>query len=122
MIKALVIGGIEVPVASDGYTLTRNKIHSENTGRTQSGKMVGTILDIKDKIEVTLTPINPTQAKAIDNVISSKTMFHNVKALYVDGTQKTIRAYFGDASYHWLSQGLGDGGLITGVKISIIEQ
>ena len=122
MIKALVIGGVEVPVAADGYTLTRNKIHSENTGRTQSGNMVGTILAIKDKVEVTLTPINPQQAKAIDDVISSMTMFHSVKALYVDGTQKTLTAYFGDASYHWLSQDIGDGGIITGVKISIIQK
>lgn len=122
MIKALVINGIEIPVASDGYTLTRNKIHSANTGRTKSGEMVGTILAIKDKVEVTLTPITPAQAQAIDDVISSKTMFHSVKALYVNGTQKTIKAYFGDASYHWLSQALGDGGVITGVKISVIEK
>lgn len=120
--KALIIDGVEVPVAYDGYTFSRNKVHSANTGRNQAGKMVGTILAIKDKVEVTLIPQTPAQIKVLDNVISSLTMFHSVKALYPDGTQKTITAYFGDVSYHYLSQALGDGGLITGTKISIIEQ
>ena len=121
-IKALIIGGVEVPVAYDGYTYSRNKVHSANTGRNQAGQMVGTILAIKDKVEVTLVPQTPAQIKVLDNVISSLTMFHTVKALYVDGTSKTIKAYFGDVSYHYLTRANSDGGLITGTKISIIEQ
>ena len=42
--------------------------------------------------------------------------------LYVDGSQKEITIYMGDASYHWLSAAIGNGGLITGVKISCIEK
>ena len=120
--KALVIDGLEIPVAYDGYSLTRNKIHSANTGRTNSGKMVGTIIAIKDKIEATLTPLNPQQAQAIDRYVSDiDNMFQNVKALYLDGTEKEMTVYFGDVTYHYMSSSV-NGGMITGVSVHLIEQ
>lgn len=122
-VKALIINGVEFPVKYDGYTLTRNKIWSSNTGRNNNGNMVGTILAIKNKTEVELLPISPAEAKIIDNVVSDiNNPFHKAKILYVNGQQKDITIYTGDISYHWLSQGLGDGGIITGVKLSVIEQ
>lgn len=120
--KAIVIDGQEIPVAYDGYTLTRNKIHSANTGRTNSGKMVGTIIDIKDKIEATLTPINPTQAQLIDKYVSDiDNMFQKVNVLYLDGKEKEMTVYFGDVSYHYMSSTV-NGGIITGVSVHLIEQ
>lgn len=120
--KALVIDGLEIPVAYDSYTITRNKIHSANTGRTNSGKMVGTIIAIKDKIEVTLIPLNPTQAQAIDRYVSNTDkMFQKVKALYVNGAEKEMTVYFGDVSYHYMSSTV-NGGMITGVSVHLIEQ
>ncbi len=120
--KALVIDGIEIPVAYDGYSLTRNKIHSANTGRTNSGKMVGTIIAIKDKIEVTLTPLNPQQAEVIDRYASDvNNMFQTVTALYLDGSAKQMTVYFGDVTYHYLSSAV-NGGIITGVSLHLIEQ
>lgn len=122
-VKAVVIGGIEVPVAYNGYVFFKNKIHSVNTGRTNTGKMVGTIVDIKKKAEVTLIPISPLQADAIDRIVSdADNMFQQVEILTTSGNREIMTAYFGDISYPWLSTTLGDGGLIQGIKFSIIEQ
>ena len=121
-IETLEVEGIVFKVAYNGYTYGRNKIHSSNTGRTNSGTMVGTILAIKDKVEVTLVPMNPATAKEIDSVVSSTTMFHKANVLYLDGTSKELEIYFGDVSYHYLSRNLGDNGLITGVSVSLIER
>lgn len=121
--KALIINGVEFPVAYNGYTHSRNKIWSTNTGRTNKGTMVGTIIAIKNKIEVTLAPVTPEQADIIDRVVSDiNNPFPKAKMLYLDGTQKEITIYTGDVSYNWLSTAIGNGGLISGIKISCIEQ
>ena len=52
MISAVIIEGVTFPVAYNGYTYSRNKIWSKNTGRNDYGEMVGTIVAIKDKIEL----------------------------------------------------------------------
>lgn len=123
MVKALIIGGVEFPVAYNGFKHSRQKIWSENTGRTNSGDMVGTIIAIKDKFEVTLAPLSPAKAKIIDDVVSDiNNPFPTAKALYLDGTQKKVTIYTGDVTYNWLSQALGNGGLITGVEISCIQK
>lgn len=121
--KALIINNVEFPVAYDGYTQGRNKIWSKNTGRTNSGKMVGTILAIKNKFECQLAPITPEKAKIIDEIVSDiNNPFPKIKALYLDGTQKEVTIYTGDINYHWLGSAIAGGGLITGVQINCIEQ
>ena len=123
MIKALKINGVEFPVKYDGYTLSRNKIWSTNTGRNNAGNMVGTILAIKNKVEVELVPITPQKAQILDNVLSDiNNPFPTAKVLYLNGIEKEMTIYTGDVSYHWLSQAIGDGGLITGIKVSCIEK
>lgn len=122
-IKALIINGVEFPVKYDGYTVSRNKIWSSNTGRNNNGNMVGTIVAIKTKVEVELAPISPAKAAIIDSVVSDvSNPFRTAKILYVNGQQKEVTIYTGDISYHWLGQAVGDGGLITGVTLSVIEQ
>ena len=44
MISAVIIEGVTYPVAYNGYTYSRNKIWSKNTGRNDYGEMVGTIV------------------------------------------------------------------------------
>ena len=70
MIDAVVIEGVTFPVAYNGYTYSRNKIWSKNTGRNDYGEMVGTIVDIKDKVELQLPPLTGEQALLLDNVVS----------------------------------------------------
>jgi transcription antitermination factor NusA-like protein len=123
MVKALIINGVEFPVKYDGYTLSRNKIWSTNTGRNNAGNMVGTILAIKNKVEVELVPMTPQKAQILDNVLSDiNNPFPTAKVLYLNGIEKEMTIYTGDVSYHWLSQAIGNGGLITGIKVSCIEK
>lgn len=70
MIDAVVIEGVRFPVAYNGYTYSRNKIWSKNTGRNDYGEMVGTIVTIKDKVELQLPPLTGEQALLLDNVVS----------------------------------------------------
>lgn len=123
VVKALIINGVEFPVKYDGYTLSRNKIWSTNTGRNNAGNMVGTILAIKNKVEVELVPMTPQKAQILDNVLSDiNNPFPTAKVLYLNGIEKEMTIYTGDVSYHWLSQAIGNGGLITGIKVSCIEK
>lgn len=123
VVKALIINGVEFPVKYDGYTLSRNKIWSTNTGRNNAGNMVGTILAIKNKVEVELVPMTPQKAQILDNVLSDiNNPFPTAKVLYLNGIEKEMTIYTGDVSYHWLSQAIGKDGLITGVKVSCIEK
>ena len=123
--KAVILSGVEFPIAYDGYKISREKIWSSNTGRNNAGKMVGTIIAIKNKVEISLVPLTPAQAKLIDEVVSDmEHPFQTATVLFVDGTQKEMTVYTGDISYAWLSRAIGSNGdgLITGVTLSLIEQ
>ena len=123
--ETVILNGVELPIKSNGYKHSRNKIWSKNTGRTNSGKMVGSILAIKEKVEITFLPLTPAQAKIIDDVVNDiDNPFVTAKIIFVDGTEKEITAYTGDISYSWVSTRLGESknGLITGSTLSIIEQ
>lgn len=72
MISAVIIEGVTFPVAYNGYTYSRNKIWSKNTGRNDYGEMVGTIVAIKDKVELQLPPLTGEQALLLDNVVSDE--------------------------------------------------
>ena len=121
--KALIIDGYTFPIAYDGYKHSRNKIWSANAGRNNKGNSVGTILAIKNKIEVVLRPITPSEAEIIDEIISDiDNPFKTAKILYLDGTQKNITIYTGDVTYEWLSGAIGEKGLIKGISFSCIEQ
>lgn len=121
--KALIINEVEFPIAYNSYTYSRNKIWSKNTGRNDYGEMVGTIVAIKDKVEVQLVPITPAQAKVLDDVVSDiNNPFPTADVLFINGTRKKLTIYTGDISYPFLSRALGENGLITGVKLSAIEK
>lgn len=122
--KALIIGGVTFPVKYKGYNLTRNKIWSANTGRNNLGDMVGTLIKIKTKAEVTLTPMSLEQAGIIDNIISDvSNPFPTAKMLYVDGTQKDITIYTGDVNYNVDGTSINNGkGLVSSVTFSVIEK
>lgn len=122
-VKALIINNVEFPAKYNGYTVSRNKIWSKNTGRNNNGNMVGTIITIKTKAEIELAPITPAKAKIIDSIVSNiNDPFPTAKLLYLDGTQKTVIIYTGDISYPFLSSTLNDEGLIVGTKLSVIEK
>ena len=58
--------------------------------------LVGTILAIKDKVEVELVPITPQKAQILDSVLSDiNNPFPTAKVLYLNGIEKemTIKKY-----------------------------
>lgn len=61
MISAVIIEGVTFPVAYNGYTYTRAKIWSKNTGRNDVGDLVGTLVCLKDKVEIQLPPLTGQQ-------------------------------------------------------------
>lgn len=123
MINAVEIEGTNFPVAYNGYTLSRNKIWSKNTGRNDYGEMVGTIVAIKDKIELQLPPITGEQAEYLDDVISDPSNpFPNAKVLFLGGKQKELTIYTGDVTYPFATRARNEDGLIVGAKISLIQK
>lgn len=100
-VKELYVDGVQLPTPKlEGLTITENKMWSANTGRLESsGEMVGTIVAIKQKLEIKWPPLTMEQVKKIRNIVSSLTPFHRVKYTDMTGTVAELTAYFGDPSY-----------------------
>ena len=123
MISAVIIEGVTFPVAYNGYTYSRNKIWSKNTRRNDYGEMVGTIVAIKDKIELQLPPLTGQQAKVLDDVVSDvNNPFPTAQVLFLGGQQKEMTIYTGDITYPYLTRAKNEDGLIVGAKLSLIEK
>ena len=106
MISAVIIEGVTFPVAYNGYTYSRNKIWSKNTGRNDYGEMVGTIVAIKDKVELQLPPLTGGQALLLDNVVSDENNpFPTAQVLFLGGQQKEMTIYTGDVTYPYPYKG-----------------
>lgn len=123
MINAVVIEGVTFPVAYNGYTYSRNKIWSKNTGRNDYGEMVGTIIALKDKVELELPPLTGEQAKMLDDVVSNvDNPYPTATVLFLGGDSKTLTIYTGDITYPFMTRGLNEDGLIVGATLSLIEK
>lgn len=84
----------------DGLTIGRNKIWSKNTGRNCVGDMVGTIIRIKNTIEITWPPLTTQQIALIDSVVNDiNNPFITIEYLDATGAMKTMIAYFSDVTY-----------------------
>ena len=120
----LKFNGKTIPNPS-GFTISKNKIWSENTRRNDLGDMVGTIIAIKRKVEITWNYLTSEQIALIDSVVSDISKpFTTVE--YTDDTKypvstTTINAYFGDGVYpiHDRINGVAK---FTGIKVSGIEK
>ena len=114
MISAVIIEGVTFPVAYNGYTYSRNKIWSKNTGRNDY---------IKDKVELQLPPLTGEQALLLDNVVSDiDNPFPTAQVLFLGGTQKEMAIYTGDVTYPYLTRAKNEDGLIVGAKLSLIQK
>lgn len=123
LINAVEIEGTVFPVAYNGYNYSRNKIWSKNTGRNDYGEMVGTIVAIKDKIELQLPPITGEQAKVLDDVVSDiDNPYPTAKVLFLGGEQKEMTIYTGDITYPFLTRARNEDGLIVGAKLSLVQK
>lgn len=85
--------------------------------------MVGTIVDIKDKVELQLPPLTGEQALILDNVVSDiDNPFPTAQVLFLGGQQKEMTIYTGDATYPYLTRAKNEDGLIVGAKLSLIQK
>lgn len=122
-LRELIINGKVMPTpAHQGVTISTNKIWSSNTGRTSSGKMVGTIVATKSKLEIKWPPLTEEQVAGIEAAVSD---INNpfVPVEYTDMTGETVTKtmYFGDVKYTQYSWSHGMR-YVTDVSVSAIEQ
>lgn len=121
-ITSLTVSGVSFPPSSE-INYSKNKIWSKNTGRTSTGKMVGSIKAIKKKLEITYNYLTQAQVQKIDAVVSSTTAFHKVKFYDVTSDkEEEFNGYFGDATYPIYGYGYDGNPVVTGYKVSIIEK
>ncbi|MCD8341482.1 MAG: hypothetical protein LUC87_04920 [Clostridiales bacterium] len=96
----LTIGGVKMPTpALEGLTITREKIWSSDTGRTSSGKMVGTIVAIKTKVAIKWPVLTMAQVETIEGAVSSSAPFVTMTYTDMTGATSTKTVYFGTPSY-----------------------
>lgn len=100
-VSELYIGGVQMPTpALEGVTITREKVWSSDTGRSSSGKMLGTIVAIKSKITIKWPVLTFDQVKTIENAVSdADDPFVTVKYTDMTGTTVTKTMYFGTPTY-----------------------
>lgn len=122
-LRELVVNGKVMPTpAHQGVTISTNKIWSSNTGRTTTGKMVGTIVTTKAKLEIKWPPLTEDQVAEIEAAVSDKnTPFVPVEYTDMTGETVTKTMYFGDVTYTQYSWCRGIR-YITDVSVSAIEQ
>lgn len=122
-VSSLYINGVEMPTpAHKGVTLSSNKIWSTNTGRTTSGKMVGTIIAVKHKLEIKWPPLTMEQVAVIEGVVSvTANAFVPVRYTDMTGTVVEYTMYTGDISYTQYSWHEGIQ-YVTDAHVSCIEQ
>ena len=98
-VSDLYINGARMPdPALEGVTISREKIWSSNTGRTTSGRMVGTVVAVKTTLKIKWPPLTPDQAAVIENAVSGGSF---VPVRFTDATGATVTKtmYFGTPSY-----------------------
>ncbi|MCD7920409.1 MAG: hypothetical protein LUG45_10195 [Clostridiales bacterium] len=96
----LTIGGVKMPTpALEGLTITREKIWSSDTGRTASGKMVGTIVAIKTKVAIKWPVLTMDEVETIEGAVSSSAPFVTMTYTDMTGATSTKTVYFGTPSY-----------------------
>lgn len=119
----LTINGVAMPAPiMDGIEISDEKIWSANTGRSTTGKMLGTCVAVKRTITITWPTLTAAQAKTIRAAVSDKNNpFVPIRFTDVDGTVTTMTVYFGTPVFiiHRLRNGSP---VITGATVEGIEQ
>lgn len=75
----MTIGGTAVPdPAYNGVIITEEPIWAANTGRAQTGKMIGDIVAWKTTVEVTWPPLSLTDMNTLRNAIRNAGAFFTI--------------------------------------------
>lgn len=122
-VRDLTVNGITLPTPKhQGVKISTNKVWSANTGRTTSGKMVGTIVATKAKLQITWPPLTEAQVALIEAAVSDRsTPFFTVSYTDMAGNSVSRTMYAGDITYSQYSW-LEGRRYVTDVAVSLIEQ
>ena len=121
-ITALTVDGVALPApAADGVTISKEKLWSQDTGRSASGLLNGTIVAQKVTLSVKWPPLTPQEVKTIDDIASSGDAFHQVKYTDIAGNTFTREMYFGSPSGTWSSWAKG-AQYVTDYAVDMIER
>ena len=119
----LTFNGVVMPTPKvGGLKIQREKVWSSNTGRTADVTMVGTILAIKDNVEISWPPLTMEEVALIESVVSNKDLpFITMGYVDATGQEKEIPVYFGTPSYtafDWINGQW----MVLDAKVSSIEK
>lgn len=121
-ISDLYINGTAMPTpALNGVTISREKIWSAATGRSSSGKMLGTIIAVKTTLKIKWPPLTMAQAAVIEAAVSSGTEFFPVRFTDAGGTTRTLTMYAGTPTYTQYSWANGTQ-YVVDASVDLIEQ
>lgn len=100
-VTGLTIRGMAMPdPALEGVTISTEKVWSANTGRTASGKMVGSIVAQKTTIKIKWPVLTPEQVQTIEQAVSDPAHpFVPVEYTDMCGNRVTKTVYFGTPTY-----------------------
>lgn len=119
--SSLKINGIAMPTpALEGITIKKEKIWSESTGRTDTGKMAGTIIAIKRTLSIQWPPLTAAEAALVDQAVSTKKGALPVEYTTEGGTSGSGTFYASTPTYTQYSWVAGKR-YVTGVSVELIE-
>lgn len=97
----LIINGTEVKAPKvGGITYKAEKVWSSNTGRTASGKMVGTIKCIKRTFSIKWSALTNEEKERIERAVSNASVpFAKMSITQPDGSSETVECYFGTPTF-----------------------
>lgn len=96
MLKRVTINGAEFKIQE--MSITDEPVWSKDTGRTSDGKMTGTVIAWKLKLELKFPPLSDAQAKALGTAVHKSffdVRFHNPRT----NADETHTMYAGTPTY-----------------------
>lgn len=118
----LVIDGVPMPTPKrDGIVVSQEKIWSSDTGRSASGKMIGTLIGIKTTVQITWGLLTPAEADLIQKAVSrTDKPFSVMEYTDINGETSSKTVYFNTPSF--TIRNVGPNSRITSATLSGIEQ
>lgn len=120
-VSDLYIAGVKMPTpALEGFVVSREKLWSANTGRTGSGKMVGSVVAVKTKVNIRWAALSMAQAAVVESAVSGGA-FVTLRYTDMTGVTKTLTGYFGAPTYTIYSYATG-AQWVKDVSVDFVEQ
>lgn len=120
-VSELFINNVRMPTpALKGVSISREPIWSAASGRTSSGRMVGSVVARKTTLKLKWPPLTMAEAAALQSALEAED-FLNVRFTDAGGTTQSLTMYAGAASftqYSW-AEGMR---YVVDAAVELIEQ